>query len=484
VGAAGAAYVFVRASATWSQQAKLTAPANGFGNSVAIDADTVVVGAIFADGGFGAAFIFTRSDGMWTQQQKLVPGGFIGEFGAQVAIEGTTVLVVSPAQPIIFLTTTADPNQFRGGVVYVFIRSGEIWTEQQVFSAGADPEDFFGNSVAIDADTVVVGAPFTDIDSKLDQGAAYVFTRVECQTITISPAALPDAVASIPYNQTLTASGGIGPITFSLAAGALPAGLSIDPAGSISGTPAGPGTFNFTVRATDAVGCTEMNTYTVKTAFSGFVTVSAASYTSPVASKEIVAGFGVILPLPTSLAGARVIVKDSAGIERVAPLYFISPSQINYQIPDGTALGPASISAFNDNLLLALGSVQIVATAPSIFALNASGFGPAAALDALTFLPAPFNAELADGAPNFIAVWGTGLGADATDGGGNVFASVTALIDGEEAQVTYAGLAPGFQGANQFNIQLPLGITSGEHTLTISRGAMTSNEVTILIQRE
>jgi uncharacterized protein (TIGR03437 family) len=117
--------------------------------------------------------------------------------------------------------------------------------------------------------------------------------------------------------------------------------------------------------------------------------------------------------------------------------------------------------------------------------LNASGSGPAAALDALTFLPAPFNAELADGVPNFIAVWGTGLGADATDGGGNVFASVKAFIDGNfETQVTYAGQAPGFQGSNQFNIELPFGITSGEHTLTISRGAVTSNEVTILIQRE
>jgi uncharacterized protein (TIGR03437 family) len=226
-----------------------------------------------------------------------------------------------------------------------------------------------------------------------------------------------------------------------------------------------------------------------------FVTVSAASYKAPVAPKEIVAGFGSSLaakiafasstPFPTVLNGTSVIVKDSAGVARDAPLFFISPSQINYQIPDGTATGEATVSVFIGPFLVAVGPVQIATTAPSIFALNASGSGPAAALDALTFAPAPFNAELADGMPNFIAVWGTGLGADATDGGGNVFASVKAFIDGNhEAQVTYAGQAPGFQGSNQFNIELPFGITSGEHTLTISRGAMTSNEVTILIQRE
>jgi uncharacterized protein (TIGR03437 family) len=252
------------------------------------------------------------------------------------------------------------------------------------------------------------------------------------------------------------------------------------------------GVFNFTALATDANGCAGARAYNVTIAPSAIATVSAASFTFQVAAKEIVAGFGVSLantiafatstPLPTSLAGTRVMVRDSAGIDRIAPLYFVSPSQINYQIPAGTALGRATVSVTVNQVLVSAGPVQIVTTAPSIFTLSSNGSGTAAALDAITFQPAPFNATQPDRSPNFISVWGTGLGADATDGGGNISADVQALIDGNPVTMTYAGQAPFLVGANQFNIQFPVGIASGERRLTISRGGMTSNTVTIAIQ--
>src|SRR5262249_47359494 len=128
------------------------------------------------------------------------------------------------------------------------------------------------------------------------------------------------------------------------------------------------------------------------------------------------------------------------------------------------------------------GPLRIGTTAPSIFTLSGNGSGPAAAVDAITFQPTPFNARLADGSPNFIAVFGTGLGADATDDGRDISANVQAFIDGNPATVTYAGQAPGLVGANQFNIRFPAVITSGAHTLTIARGGRTSNVVTIVIQ--
>jgi uncharacterized protein (TIGR03437 family) len=59
---------------------------------------------------------------------------------------------------------------------------------------------------------------------------------------------------------------------------------------------------------------------------------------------------------------------------------------------------------------------------------------------------------------------------------------VQALIDGNPAIVTYAGHAPFFVGANQVNVQFPAGITSGAHTLTISRDGVTSNVVTIAVK--
>jgi hypothetical protein len=79
-------------------------------------------------------------------------------------------------------------------------------------------------------------------------------------------------------------------------------------------------------------------------------------------------------------------------------------------------------------------------------------------------------------------LYGTGLGADATDLDANVNASVQATIGGRTATVQYAGRAPGFVGLNQFNILLPAGLASGTHTLLIARGGSTSNAVTITIK--
>lgn len=222
-------------------------------------------------------------------------------------------------------------------------------------------------------------------------------------------------------------------------------------------------------------------------------TVSAASFSaSAIVEKAIVAAFGQSLangaaiasslPLPTTLAGTTVKIRDSNGVERQAPLFFVSPGQINYQIPAGTVTGPATATITNSDGIGATGAIQARETAPAVFTANASGTGAAAVVDALTGAPPPFNATQANGQPNIIAVFGTGLGADATDVDGNVNASVQARIDGNPVTAQYAGRAPGFAGLNQFNLVLPAGITSGAHTLTISRGGVTSNTVTIAIR--
>jgi hypothetical protein len=69
--------------------------------------------------------------------------------------------------------------------------------------------------------------------------------------ITVSPATLPGGAVTAAYSQTLTASGGVGPYTFAVTAGALPAGLTLSPGGVLSGTPTAGGSFNVTVTATD-----------------------------------------------------------------------------------------------------------------------------------------------------------------------------------------------------------------------------------------
>ena len=85
--------------------------------------------------------------------------------------------------------------------------------------------------------------------------------------------------------------------------------------------------------------------------------VSAAGFnTSPVASESIVAAFGVGF---VNRAATTVRVKDSSGTERSAPVFFVSQNQINFQIPQGTVSGTATVTVFDYNAAIAVGSVQI-----------------------------------------------------------------------------------------------------------------------------
>lgn len=227
--------------------------------------------------------------------------------------------------------------------------------------------------------------------------------------------------------------------------------------------------------------------FTVNTAS----TISAASFNDRLASKAIVAAFGTGLatttqsassqPLPTELGGATVRITDSAGATRNAPLFFVSPLQINYQIPADTAAGPATALFTSGDGRVSTGAIQILAAAPALFTLSQDGRGPAAALDAFTFTPAPFNATR-NGQPNIIAFFGTGLGEDATDVDGNVAANVQVTIDGNPAVVQYAGRAPGFTGLNQLNVVLTAGISSGAHDVRVTRNGEAGNVVTIAIR--
>jgi hypothetical protein len=81
-------------------------------------------------------------------------------------------------------------------------------------------------------------------------------------TIVVGPPSLPNGVANVAYAQTITATGGTGPYTFAVTAGALPAGLTLNGAtGVISGTPTGATTANFTITATDATKNTGSRAY-------------------------------------------------------------------------------------------------------------------------------------------------------------------------------------------------------------------------------
>ncbi len=119
--------------------------------------------------------------------------------------------------------------------------------------------------------------------------------------------------------------------------------------------------------------------------------VSAASFLGArIAPESIVAAFGVgmatgvevatNLPLPTTLLGTTVRVMDSTLMERAAPLFFVAPSQVNYQVPPGTADGAATVTIAVNGNIVGTGVMTVARVAPGLFGANANGQGVAAAV--------------------------------------------------------------------------------------------------------
>jgi hypothetical protein len=181
-GFAGAAYVFVRSGSGWTQQAELTASDSGagdyFGSAVALSGDgsTALVGAGVKFLATGAAYVFVRNGGTWTQQQKLsASDAAIGDvFGYSVALseDGTTALVGAP-----YTDNVAVPGaNNKAGAAYVFVRNGSTWSQQQKVTAGdAAANDDLGSAVALSADgsiaLVAAGGKNTST------GAIYMYLR-------------------------------------------------------------------------------------------------------------------------------------------------------------------------------------------------------------------------------------------------------------------------------------------------------------------
>lgn len=193
----GAAYVFVRSGAAWIQQAYLkasnTGEANGFGSSISISGDTVIIGAGGESNGSGAAYIFVRNEiGVWSQQAYLkASNAESGDNFGRVGISGDTAVVGAPQEDSNAVGVDGNENNNSAsfsGAAYVFVRSGTSWIQQAYLKpTNTGAQDIFGFDVAISGNTIVVGAPqegsnATGINgngsnnSSFWSGAAYIFT--------------------------------------------------------------------------------------------------------------------------------------------------------------------------------------------------------------------------------------------------------------------------------------------------------------------
>jgi hypothetical protein len=180
---AGAAYVYARTNGTWTFQQELTAndarDSDYFGRGLAIDGHTIVIGAIgdlSTSDESGAAYVFQLQADRWVQTQKLRAGDpqRAGDFGRALDLKGDLLVVGMPG----YVDWT---DQYRiQGFAYVFVRSGNIWIQQQKLSASdAAPRDGFGVSVGVTEHQIVVGQFNSSAPdyTKLLSGAAYVFRR-------------------------------------------------------------------------------------------------------------------------------------------------------------------------------------------------------------------------------------------------------------------------------------------------------------------
>lgn len=167
----GVADVFTRSRTRWHLQSRITNPggagSNGFGGSVAIAGDIIVVGRPSDNFDTHAAFVYTRSGtSRWHLQSKLLPPSYQGSFGSSVAIYN-----VKKQHPLVFVGDPDDVSSY--GYVLVFVHSGGNW-HRELKLAVYKLNSGFGSSLATSGSRLVIGAP----NAMLNQcGTAYEFIK-------------------------------------------------------------------------------------------------------------------------------------------------------------------------------------------------------------------------------------------------------------------------------------------------------------------
>jgi uncharacterized protein (TIGR03437 family) len=334
--------------------------------------------------------------------------------------------------------------------------------------------DQLGFSVALSGNTAVVGAVAKTISGRAVQGAAFVFTR-------------KGSIWS--QRQSIVASDGSAAAQFGCSAA-----ISDD---------------TILVGAIFARGGQQGEAYIFKSdcgpQLAAFASVSAASFSAAagLAPESIAAGFGSNLgaetvvasstPLPTTLGGLSLKLTDSTGIERLAPLFYVSPGQINYLIPLGAANGPATVIVTNGAGPVASGAAQISSVSPGLFSVGqgvatgvalrvkaggAQSYEPIVQFDPAQnrYVPAPIDLGPATDQV-FLALYGTGVRFRSS------LSAVNCAIGGVSNEVVFVGASPDFVGLDQINLRLSRALIGrGEIDVALSVDGKTANMVRVNIR--
>jgi uncharacterized protein (TIGR03437 family) len=249
-----------------------------------------------------------------------------------------------------------------------------------------------------------------------------------------------------------------------------PSSLSVNVAGNQSGSASG-----LVVNASTANGYPRLG-----------VGSFAAAYGSGFASSPTVAS----PPFPGALGGVSVMVKDSAGVTRSAPIQSVYPTQVNYLVPDGTAPGIATVTIGTSS-----GAAQIDAIGPGLYSMSGTGQGVAAATAALyaadgTITPqnvfqcnsggscttAPMSLGNT-GDQLVVTFYGTGLRNN------RGLSNSSIAIGGARASLLYVGAQPQYPGLDQVNVMVPTSLAgAGEVPVVLTVDGQTANVVTVNVK--
>jgi uncharacterized protein (TIGR03437 family) len=280
--------------------------------------------------------------------------------------------------------------------------------------------------------------------------------------------AVTDANGQVSVRWRLASTGSVNTLTGSLAAAA-----------TVSGT--------VTATALDAPAFTAAGVVNAASFNQG-----AAAGNPGIAAGSLVSIFGAalspetrsaaFLPLPVTLGSTMVTVGGQP-----APLIYVSPSQINLQVPFELTGATADIVISHPGGRSATITAPLAGTQPGVFFSAGTGLG-AIVQNSDGKLTSDRPAKVGD----FLQVYATGLGAVSPlvatglgaplNGLSRTIEQARVTIAGREAMVTFSGLAPGFAGLYQLTIQVPVGVPSGRQPLGVSIGGRPSNEVFLMVQ--
>lgn len=371
--------------------------------------------------------------------------------------------------------------------------------QSELFLPGVQLDASTGN-LSVEPGSFAGGMPLcvsvADQDGNTERQSLTVTLR---QLTILNSHFLPEAVVGVPYKTQFQAAGNSSPVTWE--ADDLGNGLQLNrQTGELSGTPAQAGAIVFEVNASDGsqqryrefllqVGAPGAAAGPPRIAANGIVNGASFAGGAAVAPGSIISVFGTDLaplterataiPLPTSLGGTSLTINN-----RPAPLFFVSPTQINAQLPFEITPGTAAAVVTRSGQASAVVSFPVAAAAPGILIF---GTNRAVAQNQDYSIN---NTDKPALAGSVVTVYMTGQGQvdNPVATGALAPASplsqprlpVSATVGGRSAEVLFAGLTPGFAGLLQVNVRVPE-VGPGNYPVVVTVGGMASNSALITV---